>query len=135
MQERFQTRWVPGARLFHNCIRLGVESGERIPDTLDTLSVSLDCFVECERPAASGAGYWGTVLLGVLTGIVGSARYLHAEVRGRELVVEAPLRVCADCKRGLSRTTRRKELRALLETVPEYAELLAEYPKAGLGVG
>ena len=96
---------------------------------------TLDWFVECERPAASGAGYWGTVLLGMLAGIVSSAHYLHAEVRGRELVVEAPLRVCADCKRRLSTWTRRKELRSLLQTVPEYAELLDEYPNARLDAG
>ena len=61
-------------------------------------------------------------------------RYLNTEVTGRELVVRAPLRVCADCRSRLRKRTCRKELRALLETVPEYAELLREYPDAGLDV-
>lgn len=99
---------------------------------------TLQCSIECERTSPRASDSWATVLLGAFTGIGTwlqlQEQYLNTEVTGRELVVEAPLRVCADCRRRLRKRTRRNELRALLKTVPEYAELLREYPHAGLDV-
>ena len=109
------------------CVRCGMPTEE-----------TLECSVECERTSARGPGSWATVLLSMFTSIgtwlTLHEQYLDPEVTGRELVVEAPLRVCTDCRRRLRKRTRRKELRALLQTVPEYAELLREYPHAGLDV-
>ena len=50
---------------------------------------------------------------------------------GRELIVDLPLRVAADCQQQVRRFRQRK-LKELLQTVPIYDKLLQDYPQARL---
>ena len=56
------------------------------------------------------------------------------DAHGRDTAVEVPLRIHREFHRGLSRWWMRRKLRRLLRTVPVYARLLDEYPKATLAV-
>ncbi len=58
----------------------------------------------------------------------------QGDARGRDTAVSIPLRVCREYHRGLARWGTRRRLRRLLKTVPIYARLLDEYPRATIRV-
>jgi hypothetical protein len=94
----------------------------------------LHCKVECERPWNFGGGFWQHFFLYVLAPIWiwGQLRrdYNNPEVYGQETIVKAPLRVCPDCQSSIRKSQKQRMLRTFLRRVPEYEELLQEYPRA-----
>ena len=98
--------------------------------TLEVLLVG----IECERPF--GTGYWETVvkLLFYPLGHLSQQDYRYGESVGRELTVEAPLRMCHGCQEKLRGRFRKRELVGLLRKVPVYDELFREYPGAAVVV-
>jgi hypothetical protein len=70
-------------------------------------------------------GFWAVLFLRR-----GDQDYPH----GRDTAVEVPLRVHHEFHRGLSRWWTKRRLRRLIMTVPVYARLLDEYPRAAIAV-
>jgi hypothetical protein len=120
-------------------IRRMIAAGELPPEpyclvsfrpTTDVLPVT----VECETPCGWQYSWWMLSLIAC----VSMALYRRAlrdetDVKGREIVVELPMRIAADCQAYVRRFGQSK-LRELLSTVPIYAQLLQEYPDARLSV-
>ena len=52
------------------------------------------------------------------------------DVRGRDVTVRVPLRLCGACRRSLGGLRRPRAIKRLLRQVPIYAQLLEEYPGA-----
>jgi hypothetical protein len=109
------------------CVKCGVQT-----------SGLLHFIVECERTWVTGGGFWKHFFL-LLLGPVWIWAQLRkdqnsAEVFGRENVVEVPLRLCSQCQAGVREFRNTRAMRALLQEVPLYQELLREYPEATINV-
>jgi len=102
-----------------SCIECGVET-----------SNILDLIVECQQPWVRGNSYWKTLLLTLFFMFHKEIQddYRNPEVMGSELIVRAPLRICADCSSKLK--VRQRPFEQLLRKEPVYDELLREYPTA-----
>jgi hypothetical protein len=93
--------------------------------------------VECEMPfSRGGISWWGlafTAAFALMCSWLFAVYYLltrePAECHGREVVVRVPLRISSDCQPEF-RKLRPARVKELLTTVPIYAQLLAEYPRA-----
>jgi hypothetical protein len=72
--------------------------------------------------------FW--LFLGWIGVLIAMLRNRETEIHGRETVVTAPLRVSTAGLLQLSRGWSQSALRALLASVPQYAELFHEYPSA-----
>ncbi len=96
----------------------------------------LSCSVECERPYRNTRSFWESVLLFVLgawvLAVIAWRDWEQTEVHGQETLVKTPLRMCPQCQTQFRGTAGSQELRQLLGTVPEYAELLKTYPQASI---
>lgn len=102
----------------------------------------LNCYIECEMPQSpSQAGGWLHAMLLALLVIFSPLRALrHAsamnqqevEVVGNEVVVRAPLRICADCATRLRRDKRR--VREMLQQMQLYQPLFRQYPDAVINI-
>jgi hypothetical protein len=99
--------------------------------------------VECETPYAKGGRTWaGTLFVGLVWLLCGGwlgvllwfASNKPREMVGRELVLRLPLRISAEAQPEVRRLGN-GTLRQLLCTVPLYARLLGEYPKARVYIG
>jgi len=93
--------------------------------------------IECEMPyRRGGSTRWGLAFTALLTLMCSWLFIFHylasrgpVEWLGRELVVRVPLRVSADCQPEFRRLSS-AQIKQLLSTVPIYAQLLADYPRA-----
>jgi hypothetical protein len=94
------------------------------------------CSVECERTRANGGGLWSNVFLLMLAPVWAwqQARkdFNDTEAVGREIVVNAPLRICVKCQSEIKKIDKDRTLRNLLRKIPLYGELLCEYPQAAI---
>jgi hypothetical protein len=98
--------------------------------TADVLPVT----VECETPYGWQYSWWMLLLIACVSmALYRRAASDESDVKGREVAVELPLRIAADCQPQVRRFNQTK-LRELLSTVPIYAQLLQEYPGARLSV-
>lgn len=95
-------------------------------------SESLNCWVECSVPQAKKEG-WLTTIACLLS--IDVLMHLAVEsktpvVHGEELVINAPLRLCADCASRLRKD--RAAIRNLIRQLPLYQPLLKQYPEAAI---
>jgi hypothetical protein len=93
--------------------------------------------VQCERTHAAQERSRLEVLVVVLLGFWALLLTMGAEegdARGRDTAVSVPLRLRREYHRGLARWGTQRRLRRLLRTVPIYARLLDEYPRATIRV-
>jgi hypothetical protein len=93
--------------------------------------------VQCERLYHRGGGRGKSLLLllSPLLYLVEARREADGELVGRDTTVRVPLRVAGDFHRDLARRASQRRLRRLLRSVPIYARLLDEYPRATVTVG
>jgi hypothetical protein len=93
--------------------------------------------VQCERLQLPQDPVKFVLLLGMCLGPWATLILFQGQrdqAHGRETVVTIPLRVCREYHRGLERWWSKRKLRRLLRTVPVYARLLDEYPRAAIAV-
>jgi hypothetical protein len=93
--------------------------------------------VQCERLHAARDGSAARFLILFFLGpfyILLAMRAQEREAHGRETMVRVPLRLSREYHRGLARWWAHRRRRRLLTTVPVYAALLKEYPKATIRV-
>jgi hypothetical protein len=96
----------------------------------------LDLSVHCERVQAEKDGLRSFQLLVLLFGLPALllGQRSSRDPQGRETSVWTPLRVAHDHQRKVGRASQ-KTLRRLLRTVPVYAALLDQYPRARVVIG
>ena len=94
---------------------------------------SICCTTECERACVqSGRPSWWVYLYGYLTlgwfgaTVVGASAGEDKE-SGKDRIFPLPLRVCGACQKRLTSPT---EVKAALNLVPLYRQLLNKYPDA-----
>jgi len=97
---------------------------------------AMDLSVHCERVQAEKAGLRSLQFLVFLLGPVAMlfGQRSSSEPVGRETSVWTPLRVAKDHHTTVTRASQ-KTLRRLLRTVPVYAALLDQYPRARVQIG
>jgi hypothetical protein len=108
------------------------ESGRPTQDVIQLV-------VQCERlqTAKDGLRSWqlAVFLFGLWALLVMAGRgQQHEEARGRDTFVTIPLRLQRESHRRLARWGTQRTFRRLLKTVPVYARLLEEYPRAAIRV-
>jgi hypothetical protein len=96
----------------------------------------MDLSVHCERVQAETDGLRALQVLVFLFGILAIllGQRSSRDPRGRETTVWTPLRIAREHQRKVARASQ-KTLRRLLRTVPVYADLLDQYPGAGVRIG
>jgi hypothetical protein len=100
---------------------------------------AMDLSVHCERVQAASDPTRTAVLLAILFGPLSLLLMLLGQrsprdARGRETSVWTPLRVAPEHQQTVARASQ-KTLRRLLRTVPVYAALLDQYPRARIQIG
>jgi hypothetical protein len=97
---------------------------------------AMDLSVHCERVQAEKDGVRvlqvAVLLFGPLVALLGQRP--SRDPHGRETSVWTPLRVAQEHQRTVARASQ-KALRRLLRTVPVYAALLDQYPRARVHIG
>lgn len=113
-----------------NCIQC-----QATPDYL------IRCRVVCERSFAKNStsedeAHFGAFFLGIFGRLFSplwiKTREQVSVTHGRDTVVEPSFRLCRSCQASAGNLRRKRTLRRLLRLVPQYAQLLHEYPQAKL---
>jgi hypothetical protein len=106
-------------------------SGDRCAVSGETTDDEIDLFVEAEQVSqirySAAAAAFVAILCSPLIGLLMILK--QPRDVGRDTLVLTPLRVAAKYHRRVSRSSQRK-LKRWLRTVPVYAQLLQEYPRA-----
>jgi hypothetical protein len=113
------------------------------------LPVESNC-VLCHRPTSNQAKYlvtcevatvdagempwWQKILVVMAFGVIGFGVYggwqvRRPSVRGRDVILPLPIRVCPDCVETLTTT---KAVRAAMQETDVYARLFEKYPRAAI---
>jgi hypothetical protein len=97
---------------------------------------AMDLSVHCERVQAEKDGLRALQMVVFLFGPLAMrlGRRSESDPHGRETSVWTPLRVAQEHRRTVARSSQ-KTLRRLLRTVPVYAALLDQYPRARVEIG
>ena len=106
-------------------------SGNRCAVSGEPTADVIDLYVEAERVSQIGTSLPHAALVAALCSPILAAVMMMQTPRdvGRETVVLTPLKVAAKYHRRVSRSGQRA-LKRWLKTVPVYAQLLQEYPRA-----
>jgi hypothetical protein len=120
----------------HGMLRRGeLPAGDRCAVSGEPTEDFIELYVEAERIHPGGdnrAYYWLGLLVSPLL-LLGILRPPRPDV-GRETIVPTPLRVVSAYHPKVRKAGQRA-LRQWLRSVPVYASLLDEYPRARVGVG
>jgi hypothetical protein len=100
------------------------------PDSIAVFRIHCEQTWKKEGDSLVESIFWRVLFGGWIGRMIADSRAAKPEVLGRNTAVDAPVRVSSSTLQSLSHQRNQREMHRILKAVPEYAAVLADFPKA-----